>query len=249
MGTMIQIGDHAELVARCGDDTLCRWAAQGLDGRCRAWRSSHGRAVAVAGPGLATRDRLAVRGPHADAVTLVGDVLDLIGPSYRPLGEHELIGALVEGIPALGRVATFGWMDRWRPAPPAPRQDGAEWLPDAALPEVDALLRESFPESLARPGIAGVQRWAGVRDASGRLVATGALAWSAPDVALIAGIAVHPDGRGHGLGRRIGSFVVAEALHKHEAAALMVEEWNHTARRLYRGLGMRYRAVAAAAAG
>lgn len=31
-----------------------------------------------------------------------------------------------------------------------------------------------------------------------------------------------------------------------EAAALMVEDWNHSARRLYRDLGTRYRAVAAA---
>ncbi len=246
---MIRIRDHAELVARCGDDTLCRWAAQGLDGRCRAWCSGDGRAVAVAGPGLATRDRLAVHGPHAAAVTLAGDVLDLVGPSYRPLGDRELIGALTGEIPALVRVATFGWMDSWRPAAPPPRHDGAEWLPDADLPEVAVLLQESFPDSLARPGVAGVERWAGVRDASGRLVATGALAWSAPDVALIAGIAVHPEGRGQGLGRRIGSFVLAEALHQHEAAALMVEDWNHTARRLYRDLGMRYRAVAAAAVG
>lgn len=244
---MIQIADHRELVVRCGADTLCRWAAQGLDGRCRAWRSGDGRAVAIAGPGLAARDRLAVRGAHAAAVTLVGEVLDLIGPGYRPLGERGLIGALTDGIPALARVATFGWMDCWRPAA-LPPPDGAEWLPDAALPEVAALLQESFADSLARPGVAGVERWAGVRDASGRLVATGALAWSAPDVALLAGIAVRPEGRGQGLGRRIGSFVLAEALRTHDAAALMVEDWNHTARRLYRDLGMRYRAVAAAAA-
>jgi hypothetical protein len=46
---MREIGDHEELAARCAADTLCLWAAQGLDGRCRAWRSADGRAVAVAG--------------------------------------------------------------------------------------------------------------------------------------------------------------------------------------------------------
>jgi ribosomal protein S18 acetylase RimI-like enzyme len=41
--------------------------------------------------------------------------------------------------------------------------------------------------------------------------------------------------------------VLAVALDRHGAAALMVEEGNHAARRLYRDLGMRYRAVSAAA--
>jgi GNAT superfamily N-acetyltransferase len=244
-----EIGDHEELVAMCGRDTLCRWAAQGLDGRCRAWCSSDGRAVAVAGPGLAARDRLVVRGPQASAITLAGEVLDLIGPGYRPLGERELIGALADQLPALVRVGAFGWMDCWRPAALPPQQDSAQWLPGGALPEVAALLEASFPASMAKPGVAGVDRWAGVRDASGLLVATGTLAWSAPDVALLAGIAVRPGNRGQGLGRRIVSFLLAQALHDHEAAALMVDDWNHSACRLYRDLGMRYRALAVAAAG
>jgi hypothetical protein len=52
MGAVREIGDREELVAWCEADTLCPWAAQGLDGRCRAWRSADGRAVAVtrAGP-------------------------------------------------------------------------------------------------------------------------------------------------------------------------------------------------------
>jgi hypothetical protein len=33
----------------------------------------------------------------------------------------------------------------------------------------------------------------------------------------------------------------------HNAAALMVEEWNHPAQRIYQELGMRYRLFAAAA--
>jgi hypothetical protein len=74
---MREIGDHDELVTRCDADTLCLWAAQGLDGRCRAWRNADGRAVAVAGPGLSNRDRLAVRGEPDAAVALVPEVLEL----------------------------------------------------------------------------------------------------------------------------------------------------------------------------
>ncbi|MGO8958956.1 MAG: GNAT family N-acetyltransferase [Streptosporangiaceae bacterium] len=92
-----------------------------------------------------------------------------------------------------------------------------------------------------------MHHWAGVRDDAGRLLATGTLAWSAPAVGLLAGIAVDPKARGQGLGRDICGFLVAEALRRHDAAALMVEEWNHPAQRIYRELGMRYRALAAAA--
>jgi GNAT superfamily N-acetyltransferase len=271
---MREIGDYEEFATLCGDDTLCLWAAQGLDGRCRAWRSADGRAVAVAAPALAARDRLVVRGPADAAVGLARDALDLIGPSYRPLGDRDLIGAVVDGVPRLAGVGSFGWMHCWRPAalPAAPatarrlpgatrclpgtarRLPGAasclpgaaRWLPGAALPEVAAFLEASFPASLAKPET-GAERWAGVRDQTGRLVATGTLAWSAPSVALLAGIAVHPQARGQGLGRGIAAFLLAEGLHRHEAAALMVDDRNHTARHLYRSLGLRYQPVAAAA--
>jgi len=242
-----EIGTHEELVARCGADTLCLWAAQGLDGRSRAWRSADGRAVAVAAPGLSARDRLAVHGPAGAAVALAGAVLDEVGPSYRPVGGRELIGALVAGVPALACVGTFGWMSCGRPAVLPPEPSAAGWLPGAALPEVAALLEASFPGSLARPGVAGAEHWAGLRDGTGRLAATGTLAWSAPAVGLISGVAVHPEARGQGLGRDICAFPFAEAMRRHGVVALMVEEWNHPARRIYRDLGLRYRAVSAAA--
>jgi GNAT superfamily N-acetyltransferase len=245
---MIEIGGHAELAARCEADTLCLWVAQGLDGRSRAWRSPDGQAVAVAGPGLSTRDRLAVRGPAGAVVALVREVMDEVGPSYRPLGDRELISALVAGMPQLTPVASFGWMYCRGPGSSPPEPSTADWLPETALPEVGALLEISFPASQARPGVAGTERWAGVRDAAGRLLATGTLAWSAPTVGLLTGVAVHPDARGQGLGRSVCAFLLAEALRRHGAAALMVEEWNQAARRMYKSLGLRYQAVAAAAA-
>ena len=247
MRAVQEIGTHEELVARCGADTLCLWAARGLDGRSRAWRSADGRAVAVAAPGLSTRDRLAVRGPAGAAVALAGEVLDEVGPSYRPVGDRDLIGALVTGIASLALAGTFGWMYRRRPAvlPPAPPTAG--WLPAAALPEVAVLLETSFPNSRAKPAVTGAERWAGLRDATGRLVATGTLAWSTPVVGLISGVAVHPQARGQGLGRDICAFLLSEALRRHQAAALMVEEWNRTAQRIYRDLGLHYQAVSAAA--
>ncbi|MGW9280093.1 GNAT family N-acetyltransferase [Embleya sp. NPDC055612] len=58
---------------------------------------------------------------------------------------------------------------------------------------------------------------------------------------------VDPAVRGRGLGRMVCAFVLAEARGRHGRAALMVDEWNHAAVRMYEGLGMVYRPVKAAA--
>ncbi len=113
---MIEISDHAELTARCHADTLCLWAAQGLSGRSRAWRSPDGTALAVAGPDLSTRDRIAVHGRAEAAIPLIHGVLEVVSSTFRPLGDRDLITAIVAGIPELAPAAEFGWMDSHRPA-------------------------------------------------------------------------------------------------------------------------------------
>ena len=243
---MREISDIADLAAAHAD-TLCAWAAQGLAGRSRAWLSDDGRALAVAGPALATRDRLVVRGASDAAAPLVREILAEVGPTYRPLGEAALIDALADRIPGLARVARFGWMDCGPPDPPAVDRGPAQWLPEADLARVADLLAASYPASYAKPGGPGVERWAGVRGSDGRLAAVGALAWSAPSVGFLAGVAARPAARGQGLGRQVCRFLLAEALARHGAAALMVDDGNHAARRLYRGLGLRYRQLGVAA--
>jgi GNAT superfamily N-acetyltransferase len=252
---MIEISDHAELAARCNDDTLCLWAAQGLVRRpwadstdpSRAWRSADGTAVAVAGHDLSTRNRIAVLGSAEEATPLVHSVLEVVGPAFRPIGDRDLIDAIVAGLPELTGVASFGWMDSRGPTPDRLGPAGAHWLSERELPDVTALLQVSFPDSDAQPGAQGVERWAGVRDGQGRLLAVTAAAWSAPDVGYLAGVAVHPEARGQGYGAAVCGFVLAAELAAHGAAALMVEEDNHSAIRLYRSLGMSYRALTAAA--
>ena len=99
-------------------DPLCRWAAGHPDGGSRIF--VRGAAVAVAAPGLSMRDRLVVTGPPADAVPLVRDVLDAVGPGYRPLGDRALIDALVARLPGLHPAPAFGWMDRSTTHTPQP---------------------------------------------------------------------------------------------------------------------------------
>jgi len=243
-----EIRDHAELVARCDGDLLCLWTAQGLDGRSQAWVSADGQAVAVAGRALSLRDRLTVRGPAESVIPLAADLLAEIGPDFRPLGERPLIEAVAAAIPGLAVRGTFGWMDTTDPVPDPAAANGADWLTEAEMPEVTALLEEGFPDSYAWPGQPGVERWAGVRDAAGQLAAVAALAWSAPDAAMISGVAARPAARGRRLGHAVCDFLTREGLRRHGAVVLMVEEWNQAARRLYGRLGLHYRDVAAAAA-
>lgn len=240
---MRMIEDHDELAALCGGDTLCLWAAQG--GRGRAWASDDGRGLAVAGAAISRRDRIALHGPAEAVVPLVREVLGVVGPTFRPLGDPAVVGALVDGMPGLAAGKAFGWMET-ATAPRPPDTPAARWLAAGELDEVTDFLKTVFPGSDAMPGVPGVERWAGIRDENGCLVATAALAWSAPSVGLLAGVAVHSGAQGRGLGRAVCAFVLREALRGHTATALMVDEWNHSAVRLYESLGMRYRPLRAA---
>lgn len=241
---MREITDPAELDTLCGGDPLCRWATRGLTGGVRAFAAAGGAAVAVASPDLSRRDRPAVHGTAADVVDLVRAVLPALGRSYRPIGDPALIGALVARLPGLEPVGAFGWMDRADPLP-AGAGARARWLPSTASGEVGELLDAAFPASYARPGVPGVWRWAGVRDTDGTLAATAALAWSAPRVGLVAGVAVRPAARGRGLAREVTALAVAEAIARHGRAALIVDEENAPARAVYRSLGLAYRPLAA----
>ncbi|SEG29850.1 Acetyltransferase (GNAT) family protein [Actinacidiphila yanglinensis] len=224
-------------------DPLVRWAAQEPGGASRVF--IRGDAVAVAAPGLSGRDRLVVAGPAADAVPLVRVVLPRIGPGFRPFGDRALLRAVVAEVPGLAPVADFGWMQTDRP-PDGPAE-GAAWLTAADADETSALLDEAFPASYAYPGRCGPgERWAGVRT-GGRLAAVAALAWCAPDVAFLAGVATAPSARGLGLGRTACAFLLREALADRPLAALVVDDANTPALRLYRALGLAYRPLAAAA--
>jgi ribosomal protein S18 acetylase RimI-like enzyme len=241
-----EITGSADFEAACRGDRLCLWAARGLDGPGRAWLSDDGRALAAAGPALATRDRLVLAGDAGAAAVLVGEVLAEVGPTYRPLGDAALIDALAGRVPGLAAGGRFGWMDIAAPGPAAPPPGTAAWLAEPELDEVAEVLAASYPAAYARPGLPGVERWAGVRDGDGQLAAVGALAWSAPAVGFIAGMAVRPAARGRGLGAQVCRLLLAGALARHPAAALMVDDGNHAARALYRGLGLRYRQLSGA---
>ncbi len=152
---------------------------------------------------------------------------------------------MVKGVPSLVHAGAFAWMETGS-AVTEPQAGVARWLGEDAMAEITSLLDAEFPGSYARPGVAGVERWAGVRDRAGRLVAVAALGWSAPSVGLLVGVAVRADARGLGAGGEVCRFVLGDGLARHGTVALMVDAGNLAAIRLYRRLGLGHRPMSAA---
>jgi ribosomal protein S18 acetylase RimI-like enzyme len=248
---MREVFDPDEVAALCGPDPLCRWAATaaGRPAAPRVFASPAHDAVAVAAPDLSGRDRIAVRGTPQAAGRLVRAVLDVVGPGYRPLGDRELLRRVAAGTPGLRLIDDFGWME-CRRAPEPTAAGAVAWLArDRATDrEVEALLGLAFPGSYARARYPEDVRWAGTRDGGGALRAVAALAWSAPGIGFLAGVAVHPVARGRGLARLVCGFAAADAVARHGAVGLIVDDENAPALRCYRSIGFGYRPLAAAVA-
>lgn len=240
---MRELTTWRDVAAATGSDTLAGWAAGTLGAGGRAW--TDGAATAVAAPWLSERDRLVVHGEPAAAAGLVRHVFAELGRTYRPLGDAELIGEIVARVPGLEPPKAFGWMTAHDDRAPGLGASDAYWLPDAELAEAAVLIERVFPDSHAQPGRDGVRRWAGVRDATGRLAAVAADAWSAPSVGLLAGVTTAPHARGRGLATGVCAFLCRTLIAEHGRVALMVDDWNHAAIRLYERLGLRWRSVAA----
>lgn len=222
---------------------LIRWAASAR--QARVWRRPD--AVIVACPDLSNWDRLVMNGDPDALAVLMREVLPQVGGTFRPFGPEELVADVVARVPELEVSARFAWMETTEPvgsrAPAGPRPG---WLTEDAWPEAGALIEESFPDSYAKPSRPGVRRWAGIRDAGGRLIAVAAEAWSTDEIGFLAGVTTHPDARGRGLAARLCAFVTDEQLVGRERVALLADYWNTAAIATYRRLGFTTRPVAAA---
>ncbi|WP_433385605.1 GNAT family N-acetyltransferase [Actinoplanes sp. CA-142083] len=220
---------------------VARWAA-GQPG-ARIWERPD--AIAVACANLSRRDRLAIHGePEAVARLLSDEVLANIKNTYRPIGAEEVIVSVAELIPGFEVDGKFGWMDVTAPVPAA--KTSATWLHPDELPRVAALIEQAFPDSYAKPGAPGVERWAGIRGDDGTLLAVAADAWSTAEIGLLAGVATRPEARGRGLARQLCAFVTNELLAGRERVGLMVDYWNVGALNTYAKLGFDLKRVAAA---
>lgn len=132
------------------------------------------------------------------------------------------------------------WDFRWTDAvpPTRPAYDVA-WLGPAEHVEVQSLLDAAFPTAALQTADREVRRWAGLRDAGGRLVACAADATTAPTLGFIASIGCALDSRGQGYGAAVTAWTTAALVAEHGRAGLWVYHSNAAARRVYDLLGYR----------
>ena len=81
-----------------------------------------------------------------DAVAaLLTEVLPEVGPTYRPLGDEDLITAVADRLPGLELVGRFGWMETKDPI----HGGTGDWLTDTK--GVGDLLEAAFPSPTPGP--------------------------------------------------------------------------------------------------
>ncbi|WP_277451735.1 GNAT family N-acetyltransferase [Janibacter sp. DB-40] len=134
------------------------------------------------------------------------------------------------------------WMWTTR-APAAPAGDGTVELVEEDRADLQALLDAHNPgtdgQPFARPG----QRWVGIRDGEGSLLAAGCCEPERSGTPVLSGITVAPTARGRGLGRVVTAELTRGAVDSHGWCTLGMYSVNDTARRLYHSLGYETGAV------
>lgn len=136
------------------------------------------------------------------------------------------------------------WEWMWTTTPPsAPGDEGTVELVEEDRAALQALLDAHNPgtdgQPFARPG----QRWVGVRDEGGRLLAVGCCEPERSGTPVLSGITVVPTARGRGLGRVVTAELTRGAVGTHGWCTLGMYSVNDTARRLYHSLGYETGAV------
>jgi len=106
-------------------------------------------------------------------------------------------------------------------------------------PELKALIAAHNPGSDGDPGGVPDQRWLGIRDGVGELIACGVVEPNVAGVPLLSGITVHAEHRGRGLGRLITAALTRLAVADRGVCTLGVYAHNRVAINLYQSLGYR----------
>lgn len=146
----------------------------------------------------------------------VGTIGDLLADAEHAVGRWEWM-----------------WTEAAPPAPPAPVLD----LGTGAKTEIDSLLQADNARTDGRPFAHPDQRWVGVRDDDGSLVAVGCCEIEQSGTPILAGITVAAHARGRGLGRAVTAELTRGAVAEHGWCTLGMYSDNPVARGLYLDLG------------
>lgn len=218
-------------------DPFLRWQIRTETVR-RRWDSPEGTAVLQEGRrGIPV---LTVVGAPSLALEVVPEALaqEDVRRVTLPRGAVELLHRHGAGR-RIGRGDDWDWFWTDAPPPPVPGEDDVRPLHDVD-DEVRALLAAASPRHSAVPGARGIERWVGVRDGDGRLVAVAANEPMRPDVPHLASIATHPRVRGTGLGAAATAALTRALLAEgNPVVTLGMYADNHVARRMYLRLGYR----------
>lgn len=247
------LAGQAEILAVAGDDPFVRFDVR--ERPDRAW--ALGDAVAVTRIGHRGRVGLSVWvrpavGYHGGGLldparierldALVGALLGPGGPERGaqwvsvPLGSQHVLGHHVRVDGEGG--GDWEWMATTREPPAYGLEDELVELDDAAdAAAITELAARENPRFEGDPGKGRSERWLGVRDAAGRVVACGARHRTAAGAAHLSGILVAAELRGRGYGRAITGALTRESVRAAGVCTLGMYADNATARGLYHSLG------------
>lgn len=236
------LGTHAELVATTGGDAFVRHdLSDPLEGPGWSFRS----ALVVPRRTHTRRLGLVVLGRPEDVAELA---LELVGRGDpdSPLADPRVLHATVERpafeafasvVPLTDPGGDWEWMCTRAAPPPVPGEDRVADLDETDEDQIRALLALANPRTDARPFETPGQRWVGVRDGAGALVACGVLDRTLSGAPILEGITVRVDLRGTGLGLAVTAALTREAVRSDGVCTLSLYSDNGVARRVYHGLG------------
>ncbi|WP_270887852.1 GNAT family N-acetyltransferase [Pedococcus sp. 5OH_020] len=234
--TLQRLTTHTELVRTSGNSGFVRYDLPvTLEGPAYA----HGTAIAVPRRTHTRRIGLLVMGAAADVDELVGGML------RQQLLPAELASVTVQR-DALDSVARhlalsdgneWEWMSSTSAPSPVPVEERLVPLSQKEIRDIERLLGVANPGTDARPFQFPDQRWLGVRDSAGTLVACGVREPNLAGWPVLSGITVHPEHRGTGLGLAVTARLTREAVRERGVCTLGLYSHNAVARRLYTGLG------------
>lgn len=118
-----------------------------------------------------------------------------------------------------------------------PALDGLVEIDESSRDEVQTLLDEHNPGTDGQPFVRPGQRWVGVRDDTGALLAVGCCELETSGAPVLSGITVVPRARGLALGRGVTAELTRQAVADHGWCTLGLYSHNDRAREVYRSVG------------
>lgn len=189
-------------------------------------------AQAMSPRAIATLTALVRSAPFADWLTTAREG----GATHvsLPRAAADAVGALLADPAAAG---LWEWM--WTEEPPELPADGVEDLTPDTRAEIEGFLARFNARTDGRPFAHPQQRWVGVRDESGGLLAVGCCETERSGTPILAGITTAEHARGRGLGRAVTAELTRGAVAEQGWCTLGMYSDTPGARRLYLDLGYR----------